>query len=90
METLAEAAGFDGVETEVVEVAFEPASRATYADFIIRRAGPIKVLTSRRPDELRRRPVERIAQRARAFRRADGSVRLPSENLILHGIRPPA
>lgn len=85
---LAREAGFAEVRTEAVEVVFEFPDAETYADFITRMAGPIKALTSRVPADVRAHLVGEISRRAEPFRQADGSVRLPNENLILHGIRP--
>ena len=90
LERLARNAGFTDVRVEALDVAFEFPSPERYADFISRMAGPVKVLTDRQEPRFRKRLLAGIAQRSEPFRQLDGSVRLPAENLILHGMRPPA
>lgn len=90
---VARRAGFRSVRTEVVAVVFEFDSPEQYARFIVRVAGPVRLVAERlagRDPAAAGRVTDAITVRAARHRGPDGRLRMVNENLVLVGARPAA
>lgn len=86
--SLARAAGFTEVRTEILDTVFELPSPDGFAEFIYRMAGPIRVLVDDQPPATRLELLSAFAEAARPFTQANGTVRFCNENILLVGRRP--
>ncbi len=78
-----ERAGFSEVRSEPVEVVFEFSSVEQYAQFRYDVSAPLRAALARCTPEVREQIQRATAEAAAAYRRADGSLRLPNEAICV-------
>lgn len=78
-----EGAGFSEVRSEAVEVVFEFASVEQFAQFRRSVSAPLRALMERCTPEVREQIERATAEAAAAYRRADGSLRLPNVSICV-------
>jgi ubiquinone/menaquinone biosynthesis C-methylase UbiE len=80
-----ERAGFTEVRSERLEVIFEFASADEFMRFRTGVSAPLRAVLEQCTPEVRQQIVHAIAEAATAYRRADGSLRLPNEAICVAG-----
>jgi ubiquinone/menaquinone biosynthesis C-methylase UbiE len=78
-----ERAGFTEVQSEEVEVVFEFSSIEQFTQFRYDVSAPLRAALARCTPEVREQIHRATAEAAAAYRRADGSIRLPNESICV-------